>query len=90
MWSLPEGNAAPVAKADGRTVLFGGETYDLKENKSAPGQATSELREYLRKGEDWDGYRKMVALRMQNVKTNAAGLAKSTLEQVKKQYPDAM
>ena len=73
VWSLPEGNAAPVAKADGRTIQFGGETYELKENKSAPGQATSELREYLRKGEDWDGYSKMVALRMQNVKTNAAG-----------------
>jgi hypothetical protein len=89
VWSLAEGNATPVAKADGRTVQFGGEIYELRENKSAPGQVTSELREYLRKGEDWDGYRKMVALRMQNVNTNAAGLAKSTLEQVHKRYPDS-
>lgn len=78
---------APLAAGSGRTVQFAGETYELKENKSAPGQVNSELREYLRKGEDWDGYRKMVALRMQNVKTNAAGLAQSTLKQVLKNHP---
>jgi len=81
--------SAPVPAPSGRTVQFGGETYELKENKSAPGQVTSELREYLRKGEDWEGYRKMVALRMQNVKTNAAGLAKSTVQQVRKAHPDS-
>ncbi|WP_075089997.1 hypothetical protein [Verrucomicrobium spinosum] len=70
-WSLPGDGAEPMAKApasDGRSVVFGGQTYQLMENKSAPGQATSELREYLQPGEDWASYRKLVGLRMQNVK----------------------
>jgi hypothetical protein len=86
LWSLPGGSDG--AAGDGMTVVFGGETYELRENKSAPGQVNSELREYLRAGETWDDYRKMVAFRMQNVKTNAAGLAKATLEQVRKAHPD--
>lgn len=86
-WSLPDGGGEVAG--NGKTVEFAGETYELKENKSAPGQVNSELREYLRKGEDWEGYRKMVALRMQNVKTDAAGLAKSTLEQVQKKHPNS-
>lgn len=83
----PGGSGA--CTGDGTTVEFGGETYGLRENKSIPGQVNSELREYLRKGEDWDGYRKMVALRMQNVKTNADGLAKATLEQVQSRHPNS-
>lgn len=91
IWSLPEGaGTKPAAAAgDGKTVEFDGETYELKENKSAPGQATSELREYLRKGETWDTYTKMIGLRMQNVKTDAAGLAKATLEQVQSKHPNS-
>lgn len=78
--------AAPAAA--GRTVEFAGQTYHLMENKSAPGAPTSELREYLQAGEDWAGYRKMVAFRLQNVKgADASTLAKATLEQVQKQHP---
>lgn len=92
-WSLPADGAEPVAKApgsDGRSVVFGGQTYLLMENKSAPGQATSELREYLQAGEDWAGYRKLVGLRMQNVKgADATTLARATLEQVQKQHPSS-
>jgi hypothetical protein len=86
-WTLPASTINRVATGDGLSIEFGGESYGLRENKSAPGQVTSELREYLRKGEDWDGYSKMVGLRMQNVKTDAASLARSTLDQVQKKHP---
>jgi hypothetical protein len=86
-WTLPPATMNRAAARDGLSIEFGGETFALRENKSAPGQVTSELREYLRRGEDWDGYSKMVGLRMQNVKTDAAGLAKSTLDQVQKKHP---
>ncbi|MEZ0387965.1 MAG: hypothetical protein ACAI34_12900 [Verrucomicrobium sp.] len=98
VWSLAGDAGAPksgpstggVAASDGKTVNFGGDVYELKENKSAPGQSTSELREYLQAGEDWNGYRKLVGLRMQNVKgADAATLAKATLEQVQKQHPNS-
>ena len=79
----------PAATVDGKSVKFGEETYFLKNNLSDPGKPTSELREYLRKGEDWDGYRKMIALRKFTVNATAAELAKSTLETVKKEHPDS-
>jgi hypothetical protein len=100
LWSLPPG-AGPAAAAaapgpaamagqDGQSLVFGGDTYLLKENKSAPGQTTSELREYLQEGETWEGYRKMVGLHMQNVKgADAARLARATLEMVQKQHPNS-
>jgi hypothetical protein len=47
------------------------------------------LREYLRKGENWEGYSKMVALRMENLKVTAAARAKATLDQVRKAHPDS-
>ena len=93
IWTLPSGDDAPAPKlgqaGDGTAVKFGGETYELKENKSAPGQVTSELREYLRKGEEWETYSKMVAFRMQHVKVDAAGLARATLDQVQKEHPNS-
>jgi hypothetical protein len=73
----------------GKEILFGGEKYVLKENQSAPGKGTSELREYLRPGETWDGYRKMVALRMQHVDGDVQKLAKASLEEIKKDHPNA-
>jgi len=90
---LPGKKAAQAAEAtaskDGKTITFDGEEYLLKNNQSSPGQSTSELREYLREGEDWDGYRKMVALRMMSkeIKAEASALANTILEQTKKQYP---
>lgn len=90
-WSLGEEADAgkPAPGKAGQTVSFGGDTYELKENKSAPGQATSELREYLQKGEDWDGYRKMVALRFMNLKADAATVARNHLAQVQKDHADS-
>lgn len=89
VWSVPSTRAAASAVGDGKTLVFGGDTYQLRENKSAPGQVTSELREYLRKGDTWETYSKMVALRMQHVKVDAAGLAKATLDQVQKEHPNS-
>jgi hypothetical protein len=86
-WSAPGAPVAAAPVGDGLSVKFAGDTYELKENKSAPGQVNAELREYLRKGETWDNYSKMVALRLQNVKVTAEALAKSTLEQVQKSHP---
>ena len=73
----------------GREILFGGEKYLLKENQSAPGKGTSELREYLREGETWESYRKMVAFRMQHVDGDAQKLAKASLDEIKKSHPNA-
>ncbi len=80
-----------TASRDGKTITFDGDDYLLKGNQSAPGQPTSELREYLQQGEDWDGYRKMVALRMMSkeLKGDASTIAQGTLARTKKDYPDA-
>lgn len=92
VWTLPSGQgssptgSAPSA-ADGASVTFAGETYLLKEKKSAPGQATSELREYLREGETFEGYRKMVALYSYNLQQDAATVARSVLNEVQKKHP---
>lgn len=74
----------------GGELVFGGESYLLRENQSAPGKGTSQLREYLREGDSWKGYSKMVALRLQHVDGDAQKLAKSMLEQVKKEHPDSL
>lgn len=80
---------APLAMAgpNGTSIKFAGETYVLKENLSAPGKSTSELREYLRPGETFEDYKKMVGLRLQPVKVDARTLAASTLEQVQRKFP---
>jgi len=90
----PEESAAQAAgahaTADGKTITFGGDQYLLKNSQSFPGNSTNELREYLRQGEDWDGYRKMVALRMmsKDMKGDAATLANVIIEQTKKDFSD--
>jgi hypothetical protein len=90
-WTMAEDQKMPEkggAIGDGKSVEFGGETYALKDAKSAPGRPTSELREYLRKGEDWEGYRKMVAFRMQHGNASASEFAEGILAQTKKEYPE--
>jgi len=91
VWTLG-GDEAPQ-KADSpnsAALVFSGDTYELRENKSAPGQPVSELREYLQKGETWEGYRKMVALRMMSLKdADADKVAKNHLEAVKAENPDS-
>lgn len=74
----------------GRELVFGGEPYLLRENQSAPGKGTSQLREYLREGDSWKGYSKMVALRLQHADGDAQKLARAALEDVKKEHPDAV
>jgi len=91
-WTMAEDRKMPQkggAIGNGKTVEFGGETYVLKDSKSAPGQPTSELREYLRSGEDWEGYRKMIAFRMQHGDASASEFAEGILAQTKKEYPEA-
>ncbi|RBP42572.1 hypothetical protein DES53_106281 [Roseimicrobium gellanilyticum] len=91
VWSLPGGStgasAAPVG--DGTKVTFSGDTYTLKDKKSAPGQPTAELREYLRDGETFEDYRKMVGLRTHVTKADAATMAKAVLAQVQKEHPNS-
>ncbi len=94
-WSLKAAGAGPktgdagrgLSAPDGGSVKFAGETYVLKEKKSAPGQATSELREYLRTGENFEGYRKMVAVRRHVLGQDAATVARSVLGTVLKKHP---
>jgi hypothetical protein len=82
-------SALSVGK-NGTMIHFGGEDYELQHKNSAPGKPTAELREYLKPGEDFDGYRKMVAVRlMASNRGDATELARGTLEQVKKSYPDS-
>jgi hypothetical protein len=76
----------------GEVVTLDGEKYQLKSNTSNPKEATSELREYLRAGEDWDGYRKMVSFRMMKFndpKVDAATFARQTLATTVAHYPGA-
>lgn len=76
---------------DSGTLTFEDEKYILKNSASAPGEATDELREYLRDGEDFDGYVKMLALHgySSELKGDAAQLAQATLDQTKKTFPDS-
>jgi hypothetical protein len=91
VWSLPEGStgapASPVG--DGTKITFAGDSYTLKDKKSAPGQPTAELREYLRDGETFEDYRKMIGLRTHVTKADAATMAKAVLAQVQKQHPNS-
>jgi hypothetical protein len=96
LWSLPgeektAQSSGPGASKDGKTISFAGEEYSIKSNTSNPGQPTSEQREYLRQGEEWEGYRKMVALRMmsKSLKGDAADIAKGILAETKKGFPDS-
>ena len=96
VWSTKDGagstaNAPAAPSKGGATVTVDGEPYVLKDSQSAPGRPTSELREYLRNGEDWDGYRKMVAFRLMPLGdgVDAATVAKGTLEQTKKDFPNS-
>ncbi|RBP47695.1 hypothetical protein DES53_101494 [Roseimicrobium gellanilyticum] len=73
----------------GKDIVFGDEQYLLRSNQSAPGKGTSQLREYLREGDSWKGYSKLVALRLQHVDGNAEKVARAVLEDVKKDFPDA-
>ena len=70
-----------------KTIDFDGESYFLKSSVSLPGEATSELREYLPAGEDWEGYRKMIALRLYTVDAGADVLAKATVNQTLEDFP---
>lgn len=92
VWSLPTGPgtaATAVPVGDGTKVTFVGDTYTLKDKKSAPGQPTAELREYLRDGETFENYRKMLGLRTHVTKADAATMAKAVLAQVQKQHPNS-
>jgi hypothetical protein len=91
VWSLPGGTTGATAApaGDGTKVTFGGDTYTLKDKKSAPGQPTAELREYLRDGESFEDYRKMIGLRTHVTKADAATMAKAVLAQVQKEHPNS-
>ncbi|HSI65163.1 MAG TPA: hypothetical protein VLE43_18695, partial [Candidatus Saccharimonadia bacterium] len=92
VWTMEGAAGATTAKApvgDGSTVSFGGDTYSLKDKKSAPGQPTAELREYLREGETFEDYRKMIGLRTHVTKADAATMAKAVLAQVQKDHPSS-
>ncbi len=82
----PSAQAKPVS-GNGTSLEFGGDTYYMRENKSAPGQPVSELREYLQKGQTWDNYGKMVALRLHSLKTDADKFAQVMLNDARKKYP---
>lgn len=91
-WTVSETQKVPEyggVIGSGKTVEFAGDTYFLKDQKSAAGQPTSELREYLRKGEEWEDYRKMIAFRIQNAKASPQELAEGIIKQTKKEYPDS-
>jgi hypothetical protein len=81
--------AATAPVGDGTKVTFGGDTYTLKDKKSAPGQPTAELREYLRDGESFEDYRKMIGLRTHVTPVDAATMAKAVLAQVQKEHPNS-
>lgn len=90
VWSVAGGSTTAGAPAgDGTKVTFGGETYTLKDKKSAPGQPTAELREYLREGESFEDYRKMIGLRTHVTPVDAATMAKAVLAQVQKEHPNS-
>jgi hypothetical protein len=92
VWSMDGNSGATAGKApagDGTKVTFGGETYELKDKKSAPGQPTAELREYLRAGETFEEYRKLIGLRTHVTKADAATMAKGVLATVQKEHPNS-
>jgi hypothetical protein len=93
VWSMEGATAAKAPltapDGDGTTVSFGGDTYTLRDKKSAPGQPTAELREYLREGETFEDYRKMIGLRTHVTKADAATMAKAVLAQVQKEHPSS-
>jgi hypothetical protein len=78
--------AAKAPTGDGTKLTFGKEPYVLKDKKSAPGQGIVELREYLREGETFENYSKMVGLRLHAVKLDAAETANTLLNQVRQKY----
>jgi hypothetical protein len=85
----PSGEAVGF-NAAGSDVQFAGETYHLEHNVSAPGQPTAELREYLRPGETFEHYAKMVALRVQDVPgIDPLTFTRNLLQRTKKDYPQA-
>ena len=82
------GGDAAGFDAAGASVRFAGETYHLENSASAPGKSTSELREYLRSGEDFDHYAKMVSTRLQPLPgTDPAAFTQNLLKTVKKDNP---
>ncbi len=84
------GDSAAGFSPTGTDVRFAGETYHLQDSVSKPGAPTSELREYLRAGETFDNYAKMVALRLQNPNgSSPLAYTQALLKQVKKDYPGA-
>ena len=92
VWNMEGAKGSTTANApagDGSNVSFGGDTYTLKDKKSAPGQPTAELREYLREGETFEDYRKMIGLRTHVTKADAATMAKAVLAQVQKEHPSS-
>lgn len=92
VWSTGDTKGSTTAQApagDGTKVTFGGDTYTLKDKKSAPGQPTAELREYLRDGESFEDYRKMIGLRTHVTRADAATMAKAVLAQVQKEHPNS-
>lgn len=86
----PGMEAATSAGGHSLGVEFGGETYRLANSDSSPGSPNSELREFLRPGETFDNYTKLLGFRVQNPEGKSpAEFTRIILKQVAKKYPQA-